>query len=262
MTRATSSTWMPRAAMSVATRVAALPEWNASMLRVRAFWLRLPCSSTVGTPLRLSWRVSALAPCLVRVKTTVRPGRAGQVDQDGDPVLAADVQDVVVHRRDRRLRRVGLVGDRRVEEPLDQDVDRLVQRGREEQPLAVLGVWSSRRRTAGRKPRSAMWSASSRTVTSTAPRSSGPGRSGPRAGRGRRATMSTPRRRPWTCGFWPTPPKTVWVVRPAASASGLSASWIWPTSSRVGARISARGCARQPGGRDAARRATSGSRNA
>ena len=36
--------------------------------------------------------------------------------------------------------------------------------------------------------------------------------------------MSTPRRRPWTCGFWPTPPKTVWVVRPAALASGWSAS--------------------------------------
>ena len=33
------------------------------------------------------------------------------------------------------------------------------------------GVWSSSRRTAGRKPRSAMWSASSSTVTSTAPRS-------------------------------------------------------------------------------------------
>ena len=60
--------------MSVATSVVALPEWKASMLRVRAFWLRLPCSSTEGTPLLLSWRASALAPCLVRVKTTVRPG--------------------------------------------------------------------------------------------------------------------------------------------------------------------------------------------
>ena len=27
--------------------------------------------------------------------------------------------------------------------------------------------------------------------------------------------MSTPLRRPVTCGFWPTPPKTVRVVRPA-----------------------------------------------
>ena len=60
--------------MSVATSVVAAPEWNASMLRVRAFCDRLPCRSTVGTPLLLSWRASALAPCLVRVKTTVRPG--------------------------------------------------------------------------------------------------------------------------------------------------------------------------------------------
>ena len=60
--------------MSVATSVVALPEWNISMLRVRAFWLRLPWRSTEGTPDLLSWRASALAPCLVRVKTTVRPG--------------------------------------------------------------------------------------------------------------------------------------------------------------------------------------------
>ncbi len=33
--------------------------------------------------------------------------------------------------------------------------------------------------------------------------------------------MSTPRRRPWTCGFWPTPPKTVRVVRPYAAARGV-----------------------------------------
>ncbi len=37
MTRPTSSTWMPRAAMSVATSVCAAPEWKASIVRVRAF---------------------------------------------------------------------------------------------------------------------------------------------------------------------------------------------------------------------------------
>ena len=137
-TSVTSSTWMPRAAMSVATRVEALPEWKASMLRVRAPWPRLPCSSTVGTPLLLSWRASALAPCLVRVKTISAAGRAGQVDQDRHPVLAVDVKHVVAHRRDRRLRRVGLVGDRVVQELLDQGVDRLVEGGREQQALAAL----------------------------------------------------------------------------------------------------------------------------
>ena len=38
---------------------------------------------------------------------------AGEVDQDRDALLAREVQHVVVHRRDRRLRRVGLVRDRR-----------------------------------------------------------------------------------------------------------------------------------------------------
>ncbi len=83
MTSATSSTWMPRAAMSVATRVRAAPEWKASMVRVRAFWLRLPCSSTAGTPEPLSWRASFLARCLVRVKTTVRPGAATRSSSTG-----------------------------------------------------------------------------------------------------------------------------------------------------------------------------------
>ena len=53
-------------------------------------------------------------------------------------MLAVDVEHVVAHRRDRRLRRVGLVGDRVVQELLDQGVDRLVERGREEQALAAL----------------------------------------------------------------------------------------------------------------------------
>src|SRR5674476_1389426 len=44
------------------------------MFRVRAFWERLPWSSTVGTPEALSCLESFLAPCLVRVKTIVRPG--------------------------------------------------------------------------------------------------------------------------------------------------------------------------------------------
>ena len=107
-----------------------------------------------------------------------------------------------------------------------------------------------------------MWSASSSTVTSTEPSEQWPWpiRSSSRPGQA--STMSAPRRRPWTCGFWPTPPKTVWVVRPAALASGASALSIWPTSSRVGARISARGdfgAARRP---LFERRATIGSRNA
>ena len=55
-----------------------------------------------------------------------------------------------------------------VQVTLDQDVDAAVERGREEHPLAAARGWSSSRLTAGRKPRSAMWSASSSTVISTA----------------------------------------------------------------------------------------------
>src|SRR6478609_8613571 len=74
--------------------------------------------------------------------------------------------------------------------------------------------------------------------------------------------MSAPLRMPWTCGFWPTPPKTVTVLSPAVLARGLRASLIWFTSSRVGAMISARGLRDWALLPDAARRATSGSRNA
>ena len=58
----------------------------------------------------------------------------GQVDQDRHAVLAVDVQHVVGHLGDRRLGRVGLVGDRVVQELLDQRVDGLVEGRREEQP--------------------------------------------------------------------------------------------------------------------------------
>ena len=65
------------------------------------------------------------------------PGRSGQVDQDRQAVVGLHVQDVVSHRRDRRLGRVGAVGDRVGQEALDDDVDTGIQGGREQQPLAV-----------------------------------------------------------------------------------------------------------------------------
>lgn len=61
----------------------AVPEWKASMVRVRAFCERLPCSSTAGMPEALSWRASFLARCLVRVKTTLRPGAATRSTSTG-----------------------------------------------------------------------------------------------------------------------------------------------------------------------------------
>ena len=86
-----------------------------------------------------------------------------------------------------------------------------------------------------------MWSASSSTVTSTSSRRQAPWAIRSSSRPGQAMTTSTPERSARTCGDWLTPPKTVVVVSPAARASGASAASIWPTSSRVGARMSARG---------------------
>ena len=86
-----------------------------------------------------------------------------------------------------------------------------------------------------------MWSASSMTVTSTAAKLQCPCAIRSSSRPGQATTMSTPRRSAVTCGFWPTPPKIVREVRPAACASGARAWSIWLASSRVGARMSARG---------------------
>ena len=50
-----------------------MPVVNASRLRSRAFWLRLPCRSTAGTPAAVSCLASFFAWCLVRVNSTLRP---------------------------------------------------------------------------------------------------------------------------------------------------------------------------------------------
>ena len=106
-----------------------------------------------------------------------------------------------------------------------------------------------------------MWSASSSTLISMASRRQCPWpmRSSRRPGQAMRT--STPLRSAWTWGFWPTPPKTVRLVRPAASASGTRDSWTCWASSRVGTRTSARGRV-EAAERPPARRATSGSRKA
>ena len=67
-----SSTWIPRAAMSVATRTRVLPSVKAARLRSRAPCPRLPCSSTAGTPAAVSCLASFLAVCLVRMNSTLR----------------------------------------------------------------------------------------------------------------------------------------------------------------------------------------------
>ena len=105
------------------------------MLRVRAFWLRLPCSSTAVTPNLVELARQCLGAVLGAGEHHGPAGGAGQVDQDRQPVLAVHMEDMVGHRRDRRLRRVGLVRHRVDQELLDDAVDRVVERGREQHPL-------------------------------------------------------------------------------------------------------------------------------
>ncbi len=118
------------------------------------------------------------------------------------------------------------------------------------------------RLTPGRNPRSAMWSASSRTVTSMSSRRTWRWfmRSSRRPGHA--TTMSTPRRNAATWRPCETPPKTVVVVMPSAFASGSMVSNTCVASSRVGSRTSARGWPGRTRRPDVARRATSGSANA
>ena len=227
--------------MSVATRVVAAPPWKASMLRVRAPWLRLPCSSTAGTPEALSCLASFLAPCLVRVNITVRPGAAARSSSTGSrsSLCTWSTWCAIVETGDCAESASWVTGLERKRFTRTFTPASRVAENSSRWPSR--GVRSMMRRTTGRKPRSAMWSASSSTVISTASRSTWPWpmRSSRRPGQA--TTTSTPRRRAVTCGFWPTPPKTVWLLRPRGLASGMSAVSIWVASSRVGARIRARG---------------------
>ena len=70
-----SSTWMPRAATSVATRTRGSPAAKSSRARWRWFWLRSPWMAAALIPARPSCLVSRSAPCLVRTKNSVRPSR-------------------------------------------------------------------------------------------------------------------------------------------------------------------------------------------
>ena len=61
---------------------------------------------------------------------------AGELGGEGLLVLRVDEEHVVAHRRDGGLGLVGRVGDRVDEVAVDEGVDALVERRREEQPLA------------------------------------------------------------------------------------------------------------------------------
>ena len=207
------------------------------MARSRAFWLILPCSSTAGTPSWVRRRASRRARCLVRVNRMRRP--VPEARRRTTPSLAA--LSATAHTR----WSMAVTGDvegstawwsgswRNSSTSRSTPLSRVAEKSMR-WPRA--GVARRMRRTAGRKPRSAMWSASSRTVTDTSSRSTRPCpmRSSRRPGQA--TTTSTPAARAFSWGFWDTPPKTVVTLSETASARGPMVWAIWPASSRVGAR--------------------------
>ena len=64
-------------------------------------------------------------------------GGSSEVDEHRQAVVLVQVQDVVVHRADRRLCAVGVVGDRVGEVALDEHVDTAVEGRGEQQALSV-----------------------------------------------------------------------------------------------------------------------------
>jgi hypothetical protein len=73
MTCVTSGTSMPRAAMSVATRIGALPDLKSASARSRWDWPLLPWMALAARPSCSSEATILSAPCLVRLKISVRP---------------------------------------------------------------------------------------------------------------------------------------------------------------------------------------------
>ena len=138
-TSVTSSTWMPRAAMSVATSTRASPPAKAARLRWRAAWLRLPCRSTAWIPAALSVRAQRLAWCLVRAKARVRPWPPTSSCDDVPRSAASTVNTWCSIAGTGECCRVDLVGHRVVQVAARQDVDAGVERRREQQPLTLRG---------------------------------------------------------------------------------------------------------------------------
>ena len=170
------------------------PSLKSPSTRVRAPCVMPPCSAAANTPRSRSCSAMRSAPSWVRTKMIVRPSRAAISAVTGALSCGFDEQHVVAHRGDRRLGLVGRVGDRVGQVALDQGVDVVVQGGREQQPLAARpGIWSRSAVTSGRKPMSAMWSASSSTAIWTSPSSTAPRSIRSRSRPGVATRMSTPR---------------------------------------------------------------------
>ncbi len=118
-------------------------------------------------------------------------------------------------------------------------------------------TWSSSAVTWGMKPMSAIWSASSRTVTATSSSTQSPRSMRSLSRPGVATTISDPLRSALACLPIGIPPTTVASLSRTERAYGVSASVTCWASSRVGTRTSAsgrRGSARRPSVRASAAR--------
>ena len=120
---------------------------------MRAFWDRLPCSSTAGTPARVELAGQRLGAVLGAGEDQRPARRRGEVGEDrraGRRVLTCSTWWVICATGELAESTLCVTGF--VQEALDQDVDAGVEGGREQHPLALAsGVLSSSRRTTGQE---------------------------------------------------------------------------------------------------------------
>ncbi len=204
------------------------------MVRLRSPWCMPPCSAPATTPDSSRVLASRSAPSWVRTNITVRPSRApidaatwclsaGCTTRTWWLIVVIDavagaVEWVAGSRRN-RLTSVSTLRSRVAEKSIRWPFGR---------------TCSSRAETTGRKPRSVMWSASSRTATSTSDRSAKPWRTRSSSRPGVATRMSAPRRSPSTCLPNGAPPMTSRRSSRRAWASGSRPSLTCIASSRVG----------------------------
>ncbi len=195
------STSMPRAAMSVATRVATLPFRKPASARSRWPWLLLPWIASAAMPAAASPFTTRSAPCLVRVKTMVRSTPSSPrsfASNAGLPARSTWMTRCVI----RSTVVAGGVTLTRAGSRSISSESLTISAGMVAEKNSVwrsFGSLATIRRMSAMKPMSSMRSASSSTSTSTQSRRTAPAfiRSMSRPGVATR--MSTP---PWSARTW------------------------------------------------------------
>ena len=232
---------MPRAATSVATRTVARPERNALMARSRWPCVLLPWMETASKPSSTSPFISRSAPRLVRAKTSVR----ADMSRRSRSRKASPLAPLSMKRTDCAIfatARPGGVTSTRAASLRKVAAISFISRAMVAENSMVCRSPPSAfamRRSAWMKPRSSIWSASSRTRRRVAERSTAPRsiRSIRRPGVATR--MSTPPFSRPACRPIGCPPTTVTMRSFVSFSSPFRLSAICPASSRVGASTSA-----------------------